>query len=889
MKNPVMTYNALWHETRILLLSVFIIFAGIFQQIFAQTNEELQKNEVIVYEWLKLGAFEVKKPAFSDQKNLKGEVFEMADLLKSDPVPISILNPVEGQTVLWKDENLIWVKVTAAKNDFIYPENIPDDHTSQITFLAAYIEAERWLKAELEIQSPQMFEFYLDGELIGSKKTSDKADAKEVGKETKQLKIEKGKHLLLIKTLYPSDSKADWMVKTRLIVEKKFGESILHTGISPETTKNIYHLLNGEFVQSATVSPDGKEVMLRFSDVEPPDGKTEDWAEIRNLESGEVLHTFRHSDISRIKWVPTDKAVSYCTQNEGKTSIWKLNLKNNELKKILSDKKDFVNYEWSPDGSFIIYSIQEKPEEEKTGLKRLEGMNDRWPWWRNRSFLYKLDVKSGASERLTYGSYTTSLMDIHPAGSAILLSIEIPDFSERPYSRQYLAELDLVTLNVDTIWESNVSGYCQYSPNGEFLLVTASATMFGNAGVNLSEDVIPNESDQQAYIFNLANDDVDPLTLNFNPSIQSAEWSDFDENKIYFLANDRTYRHLFVYDMNTRYFEKIETGLDVVNGFSLAKVNPVAVYTGSGISSPPDVRKIDLQSLEFEIIDSPREKTYQHVVFGKTEDWNFTSEAGKEIEGRIYYPPDFDPSKKYPLIVYYYAGTTPTDRSFGGRYPKNMFAAQGYIVYNLQPSGAIGYGQDFSAAHVNNWGTTVADEIIEGTALFLKAHSFVDADRVGCLGASYGGFMTMLLQTRTDLFAAAISHAGISSISSYWGEGYWGYLYSSSASAGSFPWNNKNLYIQQSPLFSADKINTPLLLLHGAEDTNVPVGESIQLYTALKLLGKPVELIEIAGQDHHILDYKKRILWQKTIFAWFDKWLKDQPEWWNDLYPERNL
>ena len=97
------------------------------------------------------------------------------------------------------------------------------------------------------------------------------------------------------------------------------------------------------------------------------------------------------------------------------------------------------------------------------------------------------------------------------------------------------------------------------------------------------------------------------------------------------------------------------------------------------------------------------------------------------------------------------------------------------------------------------------------------------------------------------------------------------------------------MYVEQSALFNADKINTPLLLLHGGSDTNVPPGESIQLYTALKLLGKPVEFIEIQGQDHHIVDYKKRIEWQNTIFAWFDKWLKDQPAWWNDLYPERNL
>ena len=233
----------------------------------------------------------------------------------------------------------------------------------------------------------------------------------------------------------------------------------------------------------------------------------------------------------------------------------------------------------------------------------------------------------------------------------------------------------------------------------------------------------------------------------------------------------------------------------------------------------------------------------------------------------------------------FYGGTTPITREFGGRYPKNLWAAQGYVVYVLQPSGAIGYGQDFSALHVNDWGFIVADEIIDGVRKFLSEHPFVDPRRLGCIGASYGGFMTMIIQTRTNLFSAAVAHAGISSISSYWGEGYSGYEYSAYASANSYPWNRKDIYINQSALFSADKITTPMLLLHGAEDTNVPPGESAQLFTALRILGREVEYIQILDQNHHIMTYNKRKIWTRTIMAWFDRWLKDQPEWWYYLYP----
>ncbi len=162
----------------------------------------------------------------------------------------------------------------------------------------------------------------------------------------------------------------------------------------------------------------------------------------------------------------------------------------------------------------------------------------------------------------------------------------------------------------------------------------------------------------------------------------------------------------------------------------------------------------------------------------------------------------------------------------------------------------------------------------------------MDPERVGCLGASYGGFMTMRIVTLTDRFAAAVAHAGISALTSYWGEGYWGYSYGAVANADQFPWNRPDVFVERSPLFSADRVTTPLLLTHGTSDPNVPPGESIQMFTALELLGREVELLEVWDQAHWILERDKRILWSKSIVAWFDRWLKDRPEWWFHLWPE---
>lgn len=215
---------------------------------------------------------------------------------------------------------------------------------------------------------------------------------------------------------------------------------------------------------------------------------------------------------------------------------------------------------------------------------------------------------------------------------------------------------------------------------------------------------------------------------------------------------------------------------------------------------------------------------------------------------------------------------------------QHAYAALGYVVYVINPSGATGFGQEFSSRHVNTAGKGVAEDIIEGVKRFCAEHPYVDTKKIGCIGASYGGFMTQYLQTQTDLFAAAISHAGISDHTSYWGEGYWGYSYSEVSMAESYPWTRRDLYVDQSPLFNADKIHTPLLFLHGAADTNVPVGESIQMFNALKLLGRPTAFVVVEGENHWIMDYQKRQKWQNTIFAWFQKWLKGDSSWWNYMY-----
>jgi dipeptidyl aminopeptidase/acylaminoacyl peptidase len=325
----------------------------------------------------------------------------------------------------------------------------------------------------------------------------------------------------------------------------------------------------------------------------------------------------------------------------------------------------------------------------------------------------------------------------------------------------------------------------------------------------------------------------------------------------------------------------------MVNGFDVA-VGKVA-YVGEGVSN--SMRCWLLENGANRLLEDSSAKLLEGIELGEVHDWNYTHSRGETIYGRYYLPPHFDPSKKYPMIVNYYGGCSPTGRNFESRYPHHLYAAQGYVVYIVQPSGATGFGQEFAARHVNTWGDGGAEDIIEGVQKFCAAHPFVDKDKIGSIGASFGGFMSQYMVMKTDIFAAAISHAGISDITSYWGEGYWGYSYCEVSTANNYPWQPKaqEMILSQSPLFNADKVHTPLLFLHGVDDTNVPVGESIQMFTALKLLGRETAFVAVKGQNHHILDYAKRQKWQKTIFAWFAKYLQDDPSQWDEMYPPVEL
>lgn len=837
--------------------------------------------------WLVLGPFNTPFPAFHGDR--RGGV-AIEDVLKFEEIEIGSLRPKSGLSLKWADGSTVtWSPGIAGDRGLeLKPMSTAAPGTA---YLGAYIQTPRWTRARLTVASSHLFQIYVDGNPLAAKTKADKAAAGErpatEGRASSDLKLESGKHKILIKAVYDPEAGADWRIRASLEIPDKFVRPGSLISSSPDETMTLRHLLDGPKPAGISISPDGALAALTVSRSLPPSDDSESWLELYQVQNGKLIQTYRGAmSISSVHWSPQGKQFSYTAFDKSGGGIWVVDLESGTSTPLLRAVKNLGGHAWAPDGTFIVYSVTEEGEKDSDLAQRYRDLEDRQPGRRNRSYLYKVTLPDRTLRRLTSGELSTTLGAISPDSRKLLFTRSIVDYSERPYSKTELFALDLASLKEESLWKGKWFSRASWSPDGKRLLFLGGPSMFGAAGVNVAKGLVPNEYDIQAYLYDPATKTVAPISREFNPSLGEAFWAE-PGDLIYFTATDMSNSRLYEYDLKKKSFAPVDCVVEVIDQIDVAPKRPIAVFIGSGAAVPPKVFLLDLAKREPRPLKDPGREDYIDVSFGPVEPWSFKNKKGAEIDGYVFYPPDFDPLKKYPLIVNYYGGTTPVARDFGGRYPKAYYAAQGYLVYVLQPSGAIGYGQSFSALHVNDWGAMVSEEIIDGVRKFLAAHPFVDPKRVGCIGASFGGFMTMLLTAKTTMFAAAVSHAGISSISSYWGEGFWGYAYSAVASADSFPWNRKDIYVTQSPLFNADKITTPLLLLHGAADTNVPPGESTQLFTALKLLKREVEYIQFFEQNHHVLTYNKRILWTKTIMAWFDRWLKGEPEWWNDLYPNR--
>ena len=812
------------------------------------------------------GPYAVAQPWMADSVNIKGEAFDLKQLLDS-PLSFTLLN---------KGKEVSAAQLLADKQDALHLASFCVSNTQRT-------------KATIAVEGLEQYRLFVDGEQVAV--NGDKAETI----------LTPSQHTVVIKYLTRKNASSD-KKSIKLTVTAANGAPLSVGDAAAKRAYNIYDVICAPNYPSVSISPNGKFIVVRKTWVDRK-GNKHSISELRNAQTNRLMATFEES----VKWMPSSNKL-YFTQKASDSSIAGEEKQDGTLQLItinpLTMEREVLTshlpegwFQFTPDEKTLIYTLTTEGRKKDPQVYDVKEPEDRQPGWRERSNLAKYDLALGILQPLTFGYHNIYLMDISADSRYLLIGKGEERLTKRPTTLTSFYRLDLGSMNasgattpkVETLIEKGeFLNSAQFSPDGKSILVSASPEAFNGIGKNVEEGQTPSMIDTQLYLMTLSDKKVRPLTKDFNPNVLSTEWSKVDGN-IYFTAEDKDCVHLFQLNPKSGKFTLLKTPEEYIKSFSLASSAAEMAFSGQSASNADRLYKMNTKALKSQLVDDLSARELKNVELGECKAWNFVNSRGDTLCCRYYLPPHFDAAKKYPMIVNYYGGCSPTSRMFQSRYPHHVYAAMGYVVLVVNPSGATGFGQKFSARHVDTAGEGVAEDIISSTQAFCDEHAFVNRKKIGCIGASYGGFMTQYLQTKTDLFAAAISHAGISDHTSYWGEGYWGYSYSEVSMANEYPWTNKHLFVDQSPLYNADKIHTPLLFVHGTADNNVPVGESIQLYTALKLLGRPTAMVLVDGQDHHIIDYEKRLKWQNTIFAWFAKWLQDDASWWTEMYGDEKM
>ncbi len=562
------------------------------------------------------------------------------------------------------------------------------------------------------------------------------------------------------------------------------------------------------------------------------------------------------------------------------------------LRTVLRQEPDLGFVRISPDGKFLLFSSTAGLDaaEPESGNRRVVHLRGEVADYTPRPHLHLLDLAGGARRLLTTPADRVLDDAVFSAdGQSVFYAHTAPQ-KERPWFSSEIHRLDL-TEGTDELltsftggWEVRPQGLAA-SPDGATLAFLGPPEEVGG------DHAEHNVYNKQVWALDLASRDFRRVTKEAPQAYDvGGGLPRFDaQGRLLVEATTGSRVELFRLDPNKSWeTHGIELQGGSLGSLAVSPDGDRVVYTASTAEAPGALYR-GRTSGSSRLLEDYAADWSARWTWSRPESVEVTAEDGTHIESWLYPPVRADeagravcaapPSGNCPLIVYYYAGSVPTLQGFNGTH--QFFAANGYAVLVVNPRGAYGFGDEFADYHAGDWGPAAAADIVAATEQTLDANPWLDRQAVGIYGGSYGGFMTEYLVTFTDLYAAAVSMYGISDLATYWGQGTWGWTYGDMALAGATPWSDPQYFIDHSPLFRADRIHTPLLLLHGEADSNVTPGESRQLFTALSLLDRPVEMVLFPGEDHGISGtWDNRVAHRTMILEWFDRYCRGEGAAW---------
>ena len=577
--------------------------------------------------------------------------------------------------------------------------------------------------------------------------------------------------------------------------------------------------------------------------------------------------------VGKTKFSPDDTLLGYLAPGRGRYSeyqqIWTINTKYSLKRQLTKLNANISDFEWSPDGTQMIFVAESRIIDKETDIQTPKPIViDRYYFKEDgkdflgeeRQHLHLLDIKSKTTKQVTKGTSNEILPSWSPDGKKVAYVTKTGEMDRTDNYDVYVLEIDSTNNPIQlttNLGSDSSSSRPQWSPDGKKI-----------AYLHGGDPALVWYALQELAVIDLDTKTNSILTKELDRNASSPQWSDDGEN-IYFVIEDNMKSQLAKYSLKEKKIEKIIPSNYYIAEWAknyVARNGKIGLIL-SNTNSPDEVFFYDENNLSQQSNHNSELLSSRQIL--KTETISFTAADGEELFGMMIKPNNFDPSKQYPLIIRMHGGPV-SQYGLYFNYDWQLFAANGYVVMAINPRGSSGRGLNFQKMIFADWGNVDADDISQ-LADYAISLGYVDENRLGLGGWSYGGMLTNYVIAKDPRFKAATSGAGISNILSGFGDDQ--YIRDYIAEIGT-PWDNTETWLKVShPFLNANNIVTPTLFLVGEKDYNVPLIGSEQMYQALRHLNIPTELIVYPGEYHSFStpSYNKDVL--ERYLAWYDKYL----------------
>ena len=438
------------------------------------------------------------------------------------------------------------------------------------------------------------------------------------------------------------------------------------------------------------------------------------------------------------------------------------------------------------------------------------------------------------------------------------------EFSKSTNSNLYAYEV--ATKNT-TLITKGMEGYDKspaFSPNGKYLAFTSMKEEGYESDVNDLVIMDWPSMENKRHLLQEAGE-YDNLTLN------SFAWS--DSKTIYASVPRDGTNQLYAVNVKKARFSPIMT--DQHNYNQVVPAGDELIVTRQDMNHATEIYNVNVEKQQATALTHVNDAVYNRIGLSKIEERRINTTDGKEMLTWVIYPPNFDPAKKYPALLYCQGGPqSMVSQFYSFRWNFQLMAAQGYIVVAPNRRGLPGFGRKWNEEISGDWGGQPMRDYLSAIDEVAK-EPYVDSDNLGCIGASYGGYSAyMLAGIHEKRFKAFISHAGLFDLESWYlsTEEMW---FANKDLGGPF-WKpeNETTYQKYDPKDYVENWDTPLMVIHGAQDFRVPINQGMEAFQAAKLRGIPTKFLYFPEEGHWILSPQNGLVWHDQFFGWLEQWLK---------------